>query len=242
MFDRPAFEKEKQQHAEEMAKDTGLRKRALDLVLAADRHGFFHQWCWLGMPIIQLPTDMCLIQEIVWTTKPDVIIETGIAWGGSLVFYASLLQLLGKGEVIGVDLNLMEHVEAEIMDYPFSHRIHAYRGSSTDPAIVAKIKSHLKADSSVMLVLDSNHTHDHVLAELELYGPLVTRGQYAIVCDTYIEDSPSLTHQRPWAAGNNPKTAVTTYLKAVDRFEEDQNLYGRALLSAMPNGYLRCIK
>jgi cephalosporin hydroxylase len=243
MFDRAEFEKTKRHHAEGLAKDTILRKQARDLILAADHHGFLHQWCWLGMPIVQLPTDVFAIQEIVWEEKPDIIIETGIAWGGSLIFYASLLQLLGKGEVVGVDLNLMDHVTAQIMSYPFSHRIHAYKGSSTDPGIVEKIKAHVKPEHSVMLVLDSNHTHEHVLAELDLYAPLVTKGQFVIVCDTYIEESPPQIHrQRPWAPGNNPRTAIMSYLKKVDRFQEDRYIYGKSLMSLMPNGYLRCIK
>jgi cephalosporin hydroxylase len=243
MFDRISFEQDKRQRAEAMANDTELRSQALDFVVSASSRGYLHQWTWLGMPMIQLPSDILLLQEIIRDTKPDLIIETGIAWGGSVVFYASLCQLLGKGQVVAVDLNLMDHVSEQIKSYPFSDRIHLYKGSSTDEAIAEKIRSHVGPGQSVMVVLDSNHTHAHVLQELNLYASLVTKGNFLVVCDTWIEHSPPEAHQnRPWGPGNNSKTALASYLKTVDRFEEDRHVNGKAVMSLMPGGYLRCVR
>jgi len=160
-----------------------------------------------------------------------------------VVFYASICQLLGKGEIVAVDLNLMDHIRAQIMNFPFSHRIHLYQGSSTDQAIATTIKSHVKRGQKVMVVLDSNHTHEHVLAELNLYAPLVTKGNFLIVCDTWIELSPPQTHKtRPWGPGNNSKTALSSYLKTVNRFQQDPYFNGKGLMTLMPDGFLRCVK
>jgi cephalosporin hydroxylase len=189
-----------------------------------------------------LPSDILATQEIIWKSKPDLIIETGIAWGGSVVLYASLLQLIGKGEVVGVDLNLMDHVAAEIMAYPFSNRIHLYKGSSTDPDTVSKVKSHIRAGQSVMVLLDSSHTHEHVLEELQIYAPLVTRDQYLVVSDTIIEDIPPQVHRpRPWGPGANPKTALRAYLATTERFVLDDQIDNKTLLSCCPAGYFRCV-
>jgi cephalosporin hydroxylase len=243
VFVRNEFEAEKRKHAEEQSRDPAMRKLALDFVTAADRHGYAYQFTWLGLPIIQLPEDILYTQEIIWANKPDVIVETGIAWGGSVTLYASLLQLIGKGEVVAIDLNLYDHVAAQIMAYPFSKRIHLYRGSSTAPDIVAKVKSHIKPGQSVMVLLDSNHAHSHVLNELRILGPLVTKGQYLVVSDTIVEDIPEQTHRpRPWGRGNNPKTALRTYLTETDRFEVDQDINAKLLATYTPDGYCRCMR
>jgi cephalosporin hydroxylase len=243
MFDRSQFEADRIKQEAGLADAAELRKRAHNLMLDMLQLGYAHQWDWLGTPMLQLPTDLMILQQIVWETKPDLIIETGIAWGGSVVFYASLCQLLGKGQVVAVDLNLMDHVKSEIMRYPFSDRISLYKGSSTDKSVAEKIKAHVRPGSSVMVVLDSNHTHDHVLAELRLYAPLVTKGQLLVVCDTFVDETPQdLLGQRPWGPGNNSKTALNSYLAEVDRFQEDRHLYGKAVISLMANGYMRCVK
>jgi cephalosporin hydroxylase len=243
MFIREDLEKSKRKAAAEQSQDAALRKTSLDFIVDSDKHGYGYQWTWLGLPFIQMPQDMVVTQEVIWETKPDVIIETGIAWGGSVVFYASLLQLLGKGEVVAVDLNLYDHVRDQIMSYPFSNRIHLYKGSSTDTAIVDKIKPHIKAGQKVMVCLDSNHTHQHVLDELRLYAPLVSKGQYLIVSDTVVEDIPPQEHRpRPWGPGDNPKTALRQYMKENDRFEIDQYVNDKLLLTYTPDGYCRCIK
>lgn len=214
-----------------------------DFLVAADGHDYAYQWTWLGMPIIQLPPDILAIQEVIWQTKPDVIIETGVAWGGSIVFYASILELIGSGVVIGVDRVLPDGNRSEILKYPFSHRIALYEGSSTDTDIIAAVKSHIDADKDVMVILDSNHTHDHVLAELRAYAPLVTARQYLVVTDTIIETLPGHAHRpRPWGPGNNPKSALDQYMKETDRFEVDTYIDAKLLTTFCPKGYLRCIK
>jgi cephalosporin hydroxylase len=243
MFIRDDFEADKRKNAAAQGQDEALRRLALDFIVQSDKYGYGYQWTWLGLPIIQLPQDIVATQEIIWACKPDVIIETGIAWGGSVVMYASMLQLIGKGKVVAVDLNLMDHVSQQIMAYPFSSRIHLYKGSSTAPDIVAKIKAHIEPGQSVMVLLDSDHTHAHVLDELRIYGPLVTKGQFLVVSDTIVDDIPTQTHRpRRWGPGNNPKTALREYLASGAKFEEDTFVNGKLLITFSPNGYLRCTK
>lgn len=243
MFIREDLEKSKRETAASAANDQGLRKTSLDFLVESDKHGYGYQWTWLGLPFIQMPQDIVATQEIIWEMKPDVIIETGIAWGGSVAFYASLLQLIGKGEVVGIDLNLYDHVAEQIMAFPFSNRITLYKGSSTDPEIASKAISHIKPGQSVMVLLDSNHTHQHVLDELRTYAPHVTKGQFLVVSDTVVEDMPRQEHRpRPWGPGDNPKTALRAYLKESDRFEVDPYVNGKLLLTYSPEGYCRCTK
>ncbi|MGH6792544.1 MAG: cephalosporin hydroxylase family protein [Methyloceanibacter sp.] len=243
MFDRETFDKDKRRNGEAQSKDAGLREIARRFLIESDKYNYSYQWTWLGLPIIQMPEDIVATQEIIWATKPDVIIETGVAWGGSIILYASLLQLIGKGEVVGIDLNLMDHVRDQIMNYPFSDRITLYKGSSTDPDIVTKVTSHIGPDQSVMVLLDSNHTHQHVLDELRVYAPLVTKGQYLIVSDTIVEDIPVQSHRpRPWGPGNNPKTALMAYLRESSRFASDKYLDSKLLLTYSHGGYIICVK
>lgn len=243
MFIREDLEKDKQAAARQQYADERLRKLSMDFLVESDKYGYGYQWSWLGMPFIQMPQDIVLTQELIWQHKPDVIIETGIAWGGSVVFYASLMQLYGKGKVVAVDLNLYDHVAEQIMTFPFSDRITLYKGSSTDQSIVDKIMSHITPGASVMVLLDSNHTHQHVLDELRLYAPLVTKGQYLVVSDTIVEDMPPQLHRpRPWGPGDNPKTALLAYMKETDRFERDEYINAKSLLTYTPDGYVRCVK
>jgi len=243
MFDRKQFEATKREQVTAMSKDAALKNLARDYLIAADQAGYAYQWTWLGLPIIQFPPDIIATQEIIWETKPDIIIETGIAWGGSILLYASLQQLMGKGKTIAVDLNLYDHVRDQIMGYPFSKRIQLLKGSSVEPSIVDRIKQQIEPGQSVMVLLDSSHTHEHVLAELKAYAPMVTKGQFLIVSDTIVEDIPPQTfRQRPWGPGDNPKTAMWEYLKTTDRFEEDFMINNKLLTTYTPNAFLRCIK
>ena len=195
------------------------------------------------MPIIQVPTDIILLQEIIWDIKPDVIVETGIAWGGSILFQASILELIGKGEVIGIDTVLPDKNRRKMAEYRFADRIHLIQGSSVDDCVLAEVKSRIAPGATVMAILDSNHTHDHVLAELRLYGPLVTKGSFLVCTDTIVETAPPQTNQkRPWGPGNNPKTALDAYLAETDRFEPDRFVNAKPLITFSPGGYLRCIK
>ncbi len=242
MFDRDELEATKRSNAQAQAADPRLAGIVHDFLVETDRHGYDYQWTWCGLPMIQLPADIVATQEVIWARQPDLIIETGIAWGGSLVFYASILELIGKGRVIGVDTVLPDKNRHEIMKHRFSPRIELLHGSSTDPDIVATIKSRVQPGDTVMVLLDSNHTHDHVLQELRLYAPLVTPGQYLVVSDTAIEDIPAQTHRpRPWGPGNNPKTALHAYLGETDRFEIDPYINAKLLATCSPDGYLCCV-
>jgi cephalosporin hydroxylase len=217
-----------------------LRARTLEVMA---KYRYAYNFNWLGRPIIQLPQDIVAVQELIWTIRPDLVIETGVAHGGSLILHASLLELLGRGEVLGIDIDIREHNRREIERHPLAKRIRLLQGSSIDREIAAQAMLVAADKAHVLVILDSNHTHDHVLAELRLYGPLVTRGSYLIVFDTAIEDMPaSCFADRPWKPGDNPKTAVRAFLAENDRFEIDRELEARLLVTAAPDGYLRCIK
>ncbi len=187
---------------------------------------------------------MIAIQEIIWSVKPDLIIETGIAHGGSIVFSASMLELLGgDGHVLGIDIDIRQHNRIEIEKHPLSKRITMIQGSSIDKDVASKVADFAKGKKRIMIILDSNHTHDHVYKELELYSPLVTKGSYLVVFDTLIEDLPEgLFNDRPWDKGNNPKTAVWEFLKHNRRFEIDRDMEDKLLFTVAPEGYLRCLE
>ena len=182
------------------------------------------------------------MQEILWDVQPDLIVETGIAHGGSLIYYASLCELMGHGEVLGIDIDIRPHNRDAIEAHPMFKRIQLLQGSSTDPVTVAKVNA-IAAGKKVLVVLDSNHSHDHVLAELQAYAPLVSTGSYCVVFDTVVEDLPrGLYPDRPWDVGNNPKTAVHEYLRKDDRFEIDRDIEAKIQITVAPDGYLRRIR
>jgi cephalosporin hydroxylase len=208
------------------------------------RHKYAYNFTWMGRPIIQFPQDMIAMQEIIWDTRPDLIIETGIAHGGSLIYYASLLELLGGDrQVLGIDVDIRAHNHAEIEKHPMSKRIRMIEGSSIDTGVARQVAAMAAPRRKIMAVLDSNHTHDHVMQELALYSPLVSKGCYLVVFDTLIEDMPDdLIKDRPWNKGNNPKTAVHDFLKTNERFEIDKRIQHKLLITVAPDGYLRCVK
>ena len=195
---------------------------------------------WLGLPIIQYPQDIVAIQEIIWRTKPDLVIETGIARGGSLILYASLLKLLGNGgRVLGVDIDIRPHNRDSIESHPLGDMIDLIQGSSVDEETVSAVREQIKDAKRVMVVLDSMHTADHVLRELELYSPFVTKGCYLVVFDTVIEFMPSDTvSHRPWAKGNSPYNAVEQFVEANERFRIDESIDAKLQISVAPRGYL----
>ena len=229
---------------EAMANDPAIRSKAIALINETAAYKYSYNFTWLGLPIIQLPQDIVAIQEIIWTTKPNVIIETGVAHGGSLILSASILELLrSDGQVIGVDVDIREHNRVEIEKHPLSKRITLIEGSSVDARVIEQVKEIINGKQSVMVMLDSNHTHEHVLEELRLYSPMVTRGCYLVVLDTIVEDmTDDSFHDRPWGAGNNPKTAVREFLQENGRFAIDKELENRLLLTVAPDGYLQCLK
>ena len=242
-FNRSEFEEQKLRDAAAQAADLEMRAKATSFLTHSYKHNYGYQWSWLGLPIVQMPEDILVTQEIIWASKPTVIIETGVAWGGSILLSASMLQLLGAGRVVGVDLNLGDHVRDWVMDYPFSDRIKLLKGSSVDPEIVAAALDGVTSEDRVMVILDSNHSHDHVLAELRAYAPHVTNGQYLIVADTIVETVPSHADRpRAWGKGDNPATALAQYLKETDRFAVDEQIDQRLLTSFTPGGYCRCVR
>lgn len=243
MDDREEFEQAKRSSAADMAGDLSLSQKALEVVVESDRHNWSYQWSWLGVPIIQMPPDMVAVQEVIWESRPQVIIETGIARGGSLILYASILEMLGEGRVIGVDIDIRSHNRESIESNPMARRIKMYEGSSVDRDLVDRIRHEIGDTERVMVVLDSDHTHEHVLAELHLYAPLVTEGQFLIVSDTLVEDLPAQDHRpRSWGPGDNPGTALDAFLQESDRFVRDPFFNNKLLLSSSPGGYLRCVK
>lgn len=207
---------------------------------------YAYNFFWLGVPIIQAPQDIQAMQEIIWQVKPDLIIETGVAWGGSILFSASMLAILEacgvieNGKVVGIDIDIRSHNKKTIAEHPLSSKIITIEGSSVDEIIVSQVKQIADKKNKVMVFLDSNHTHDHVLAELRAYAPLITKGSYFMVGDTGIEDLPDgTTSNRPWGKGNNPKTAVWEFLKENNDFEIDKTLQSKLIITGSPDGYLK---
>lgn len=243
--DRFEFETHKRQMSIALGKDSVAFSRSVDAIHAVDAYDYAYLWSFLGVPIIQMPADVMATQEIIWANKPDVIIETGVARGGSVIFMAALLQLVGKGKVIGVDIDIRGHNREAIENHPMASRIELIEGSSTDKDTIAKVIASIPCDASTMVVLDSNHSRDHVLAELRAYAPLVTLGQYLVVADTLlgrIDASQTPTKRsRIWRPGDEPLSALNAYLSETDRFEVDEALNGKLVFSSSPGGYVRCI-
>ena len=237
------FQQERLERIEMNGKNRKLVQAADDFMRESTIPKYSYNFSWMGRPIIQYPQDMIAMQEIIWEIQPDLVIETGIAHGGSLIFYASILELIGKGEVLGIDIDIREHNRREIESHPMFKRISMIEGSSISGDIVAKAGNAAREKQTVLIVLDSNHTHEHVLKELELYSGFVTKGSYLVVFDTIIEDMPPNSFSdRPWEKGNNPKTAVREFLKSHDEFVVDKNIDHKLLISVAPDGYLKRVK
>ena len=233
------FEQEVQRNIEGLAGDPDVQALSRIWLREITPHKYAYNFKWMGRPIIQLPQDMMAMQEILWDVKPDLVIEAGIAHGGSILYYASILELLGHGEVIGIDVDIRAHNRAAIEAHPMSKRVRLIEGSSTAQEVIEKVRG-LAQGKRVVVVLDSNHTHDHVLAELLAYAPLVCVGGYCVVMDTLIEDMPNrFFGDRPWGRGNNPKTAVHQFLSSHPGFEIDKDIDHKLLISVAPDGYLR---
>jgi cephalosporin hydroxylase len=243
------YEKFKSDCAQEIAKlgaDTEMHDLTRRWMNTANTTKYSYHFEWLGRPIIQYPQDMIAMQEIIWLVQPDLIIETGIAHGGSLIFSASMLELNAacggqkEAEVIGIDIEIRPHNRAAIESHPMNKRIVMIEGSSIAPDIIAQVKKRAEDKQRILVCLDSNHTHAHVLAELAAYAPLVTAGSYCVVFDTVIEDMPAeIFPDRPWSKGNNPKTAVWEYLKTHPEFEIDKHIEHKLLITVAPDGYLK---
>lgn len=223
------------------AADPELEAIRTGFMAKAFAYGYHRNFTWLGIPVIQLPQDVVALQEIIWQTRPTLVVETGVAFGGALVLYASLLELIGgPGEALGVEVEMREANEAALREHPLAHRISLLKGSSTDQAIVAAVAARAREAERVMVILDSDHSHAHVLRELELYADLVSPGCYLVVYGTSVAELPEIsTYDRPWNREQNPKTALESWLGRGVPFDVDRALTDRLILSDGPGGYLR---
>lgn len=233
-----------EQAARKMSLDKALQKKALDVLVEADRHRWIHQGTWMGEPLLNLPQDMFALQDIIWRTRPDFIIEVGVAWGGGMLFEAMLLEILGGQKVIGIDIFIPPDLRQRLSTHgKLSERLVLIEGSSTSADTLAQVKTLLEGSRKVLVILDSNHTHEHVINELRTFAPLIEKGQYLICGDTIVEYMPPQLHvSRPWGPGNNPATAVKEFLSENDRFVVDEKIDQRLLFSCHPGGYLQAVK
>lgn len=239
-------------------KDEILKSMSQKWVFETMKKKYLYNFDWLGRPIIQYPQDMVAIQEIIWQVRPTLIIETGIAHGGSLILSASMLALLdyceavesgtpidpseSKRKVVGIDIEIRQHNRAAIECHPMGSKIEMIEGSSTDQKVISKVEEIAKNHGCVLLLLDSNHTHDHVLGELDAYAKLVSVGSYCVVFDTFVEDMPAgYFADRPWDKGNSPRTAVVEFLKRHPQFEVDESIQNKLLITVAPGGFLKRI-
>jgi len=238
------FNKEKVDNINRLGNNPELKQIGKDFFIKTAPNRYSYNFSWMGRPIIALPQDMIAMQELIWEMKPDLIIETGIAHGGSIVYYASLLELIGKdGLVVGIDIDIRKHNRNLIEKHPMIKRIQMIEGSSIDSEIIKQVSKIVATKKTVMVCLDSNHTHNHVLEELRVYSPFVTIGSYCVVFDTIIEDMPKGAFpNRPWGKGDNPKTAVLEYLKTHPEFKIDKSIQNKLLITVAPDGYLKRIK
>lgn len=237
------FDLERREYIRRIAGSKKLEKLAIDFFIESWKLKYSYNFDWLGLPIIQYPQDIVAIQEIIWSVKPELIIETGIARGGSLIFYASMLELLGRGGVVGIDIDIREHNRKVIEKHKMAKRITMIEKSSIDPQTVRRVRQIAKRYKKVLVCLDSSHSHNHVLRELELYSPFVTRGSYLVVFDTIVECMPKgAVKNRPWDKGNNPKTAVSEFLETHEDFIIDHNVERKIAITSAPGGYLKRIQ
>lgn len=243
------FDEEVQERVAANGRNQDLKAAARTFMRESTRPKYSYNFSWLGRPIIQYPQDMVAMQELIWTLQPDLVLEAGIAHGGSLILWSSLLELNAAcggppdAHVVGIDIEIRPHNRAAIEAHPMSKRITMIEGSSLDRHVIAQAQQAAAGRERVVVCLDSNHTHAHVLAELEAYAPLTTVGSYCVVFDTVIEDLPAgMYPDRPWGPGDNPKTAVREYLKTHPEFEVDRRMDDKLLISVAPGGYLKRVR
>jgi len=250
------FAAEVTENIKKLGEDKSLGDLTDQWIRRTNKHGYTYNFSWLGRPIIQYPQDMVAMAELIWAIRPDLIIETGIAHGGSLIFYASMLAMLdlcdaieagerldpakSNRQVLGLDIDIRAHNRKEIEAHPMSTRIRMIQGSSIAPDVVSTVRAIAGSHKCVVVALDSNHTHAHVLAELEAYAPLVSVGSYCVVFDTKIEDMPAeMFADRPWGPGNSPLTAVREYLVTHPEFKVDFQIESKLQITVAPGGYLQ---
>lgn len=237
------FKEERMKDITLMSKDQELKDLSLEWMIKADKYKYSYNFSWLGRPIIKYPGDIVATQELIWETKPDLIIETGIAHGGSLMLSASILELIGHGEVLGIDIDIREHNKKEIENHPLFKRITMIEGSSVDLETFKKVEEIAANKKKIMVFLDSNHTHEHVLNELKLYSKLVSVDSYLVLPDTFIEYFPKGYYSdRPWDVGNNPMTALREFMESNDDFIVDDVVSNKVLITEAFDSYLKRVK
>jgi len=260
MNDIAKFNAQRMHEIREQAADKELRDLTGAWIAKAAEHNYSYHFDWLGRPIIQHPQDMIAMQQLLWTVQPDLIVETGIARGGSLIFYASLLELIAQcggkqdAKVLGIDIDIRPHNKKEILDHPMSKRIELIEGSSVSTETFEMVSNKARGQEKVLVCLDSDHTHAHVLEELKLYSTLVSEGSYCVVFDTVVEDFPEkLSASRPWGKSDNPKTAVWEFLDWQTKnalfdnagqkivFSIDKEMENTLLITVAPDGFLKRI-
>lgn len=250
------FNSERESAISAYALDASFKQNSKEWMYEAMQKRYVYNFDWLGRPIIQFPQDMVAVQELIWSVKPDLIVETGIAHGGSLILSASMLAMLDYCEaveqgvslnpkqsarkVVGIDIDIREHNREAILSHPLSHMIHMVEGSSISSDVIEQVSGLAEGHNRVMVFLDSNHTHDHVLAELEAYAELTSVGSYCVVFDTFVEKMPrDLFPDRPWDVGNNPMTAVEDYLESTEKFVVDSSMENKLQITVAPKGFLQ---
>lgn len=240
------FKQETAERINAQGSDQALNEATRAFLKTSATSKYSYNFNWLGRPIIQYPQDIVAMQELIWQVQPTLIIETGIAHGGSLIFSASMLELNAAcggpsgAKVLGIDIDIREHNHNAILDHPMARRIEMIQGSSISDETINKVRDRAKGEERVLICLDSNHTHEHVLGELEAYASLTSVGSYCVVFDTVVEDLPAeMFPDRPWGPGDNPKTAVFEYLKSHPEFEIDRSIDHKLLISVAPHGYLK---
>jgi cephalosporin hydroxylase len=241
--DRDAFNAEVRANSRKLGEDKELFMLSNEIIVSAEKYKYSYLWSWMGAPIIQMPSDIIALQEVIWKHKPDVIVETGVARGGSLIFFASLLTLLGKGKVIGVDIDIRAHNRDTIENHPMNSRITLIQGSSISDETLINVKAEIPENSKVMVVLDSDHSKEHVLNELKVYAPLVSEGQYLVVADTilgfFTKEQTPVARSKVWYPGNEPYAALCEFLQTNTDFEIDPEINGKLIVGSSPGGYLR---
>ena len=234
------FELEREKNIKKLSQNKKLKNLALEFFINSWKYKYSYSFNWLGRPIIQIPQDIVALQEIIWEVKPDLIIETGIAHGGGLIFYASMLELIGKGEVLGIDIDIRKHNRKEIEKHKMFKRIKMIEGSSVDKKVIKKVANIVKKHKKVMVCLDSLHTHEHVLKELNLYSKFVSPGTYLVVFDTIIEYLPKgFFGNKPWDKGNSPATAIKAFLKKNKNFIINRDIGNKLVITSTPGGFLK---
>jgi cephalosporin hydroxylase len=237
------FELERKDRVKSYEENDKLKDASKSWLNETFKSKYEYNFEWLGRPIIQYPMDVMAVQEIIWKVQPDLIIEVGIAHGGSIIFSASMLEINGKGDVLGIDIDIREYNRKEIEEHKMFKRISLLEGSSISNEIIEEVEKIAKDKPKVLVLLDSNHTHEHVLEELKLYSKFVSVDSYIVVFDTFVEDLPDeFSNDRPWGKGNNPKTAVWEFLKNNNDFEIDKEIENKLVITSAPDGFLKRVK